>query len=65
MKYFSHTEGRVKIHRFYRGNIEKGIPSSTTEVVGGYNVPKKYMGCGFSIIDIGDSDVKSIYEVSF
>ena len=64
MKYFSHTEGRVKIHRFYRGNIEKGIPSSTTEVVGGYNVPKKYMGCGFSIIDIGDSDVKTIYEVS-
>lgn len=57
MKYFSHTEGRVKIHRFYRGNIEKGTPSSTTETIQGYAVPTHYSGCGFSIIDIGDDDV--------
>lgn len=57
MKYFSHTEGRVKIHRFYRGNIEKGAPSSTTEIMQEYIVPTHYSGCGFSIIDIGDDDV--------
>lgn len=57
MKYFSHTEGRVKIHKFYRGNIDKGIPSNTTEKINGYVVPTHYSGCGFSIIDIGDDDV--------
>lgn len=63
MKYFNHTEGRVKIHRFYRGNIEKGIPSTTTEIIGGYTVPRKYLGCGFSLIDMGDEDVETVYEV--
>jgi hypothetical protein len=57
MRYFSHTEGRIKIHRFYRGNIEKGVPSNTVEVMNGYAVPTHYSGCGFSIIDIGDDDV--------
>jgi hypothetical protein len=64
MKYFSHTEGKVKIQRFYRGNIEKGIPSTTTEIIGGYAVPTKYKGCGFSVIDMGEDDVRTIYEVS-
>jgi hypothetical protein len=57
MKYFSHTEGRVKIHKFYRGNIDKGNPSNTTEIMNNYVVPTHYLGCGFSIIDIGDDDV--------
>ena len=64
MKYFSHTDGKVKIHRFYRGNIEKGIPSSTTEIIDGYAVPTHYSGCGFSIIDMGEDDVKIINEMS-
>lgn len=64
MKYFSHTDGKVKIHRFYRGNIEKGIPSSTTEIIDGYAVPTHYSGCGFSIIDMGEEDVKIINEMS-
>lgn len=63
MKYFSHTEGRVKIHRFYRGGIEKGMPSSVTEKINGYAVPKKYLGCGFNIIDMGEDDVLTVYEV--
>jgi hypothetical protein len=57
MRYFSHTEGRVKVHRFYRGNIEKGVPSNTTETLNGYTVPTHYQNCGFSIIDIGDFNV--------
>lgn len=60
MKYFSHTEGRVKIQKFYRGNIEKGTPSSNTEIIDGYAVPKSYSGCGFSIIDMGEEDVKIV-----
>lgn len=63
MKYFSHTDGAVKIHRFYRGNIDKGTPSSTTEMRNGYTVPTHYYGCGFSIIDMGENDVIKISEV--
>ena len=57
MRYFSHTEGRVKIHRFYRGNQTQATPSSTTEIMNGYTVPTHYYGCGFSIIDTGEKDV--------
>jgi hypothetical protein len=57
MRYFSHTEGRVKIHRFYRGNQTQATPSSTTEVMNGYTVPTHYYGCGFSIIDTGEKSV--------
>lgn len=64
MKYFSHTEGRVKIQRFYRGNIEKCIPSPNTEVINGYAVPKSYSGCGFNVIDMGADDVKVIAEMA-
>lgn len=69
MKYFSHTEGKVKIHRFYRGNIDKGIPSSTTEILRTdtgfeYAVPTHYKGCGFSIIDMGENNVKTVGEMS-
>ena len=63
MKYFSHTEGKVKIQRFYRGNIEKANPSSTTEVRNGVVVPTHYYNCGFSIIDMGESDVITVSEV--
>lgn len=67
MKYFSHTEGRVKIQRFYRGNMEKGVPSSETENIGGYLVPKRYKNCGFNIIDMGETgedELKILYEVN-
>ena len=63
MRYFSHTEGKVKVHQFYRGNIEKGAPSNTTENIDGYVVPTHYLGCGFSIIDMGTSSVTTEYEV--
>lgn len=64
VKYFSHTDGMVKIQRFYRGNIEKGNPSSTTEVMKGYTVPTHYIGCGFSLIDIGEKNVIIISEMA-
>ena len=64
MKYFSHTEGKVKIQRFYRGNIDKGIPSTITEEINGYIIPIKYKDCGFSIIDMGESDVIVIEELA-
>jgi hypothetical protein len=63
MKYFSHTEGRVKIHRFYRGNINKGVPSSVTETINSIVVPQYYSGCGFSIIDMGEETVYTISEI--
>lgn len=63
MKYFSHTDGKVKIHRFYRGNVEKGIPSSQTEIINGYIVPKKYSGCGFNVIDMGEDNVITVEEM--
>jgi hypothetical protein len=64
MKYFSHTDGKVKIQRFYRGNIDKGTPSSNTEILDGVVVPKYYNGCGFSIIDMGEDDVKIVQEMA-
>ena len=64
VKYFSHTDGMVKIHKFYRGDIDKGNPSSTTEVMNGYVVPTHYNGCGFSIIDIGEENVIIVSEMA-
>ena len=64
MKYFSHTDGKVKIQQFYRGNIEKGSPSTENEIINGYSVPKKYKGCGFNIIDIGSQNVIIISEMA-
>ena len=64
VKYFSHTEGKVKIHKFYRGNIDKGNPSSTTEIMNGYVVPTHYTDCGFSIIDIGEENVIIVSEMA-
>ena len=64
VKYFSHTEGKVKIHKFYRGNIEKGNPSSTTEIINGYTVPTHYYNCGFSLIDIGEENVIIVSEMA-
>ncbi len=63
MKYFSHTDGKVKIQRFYRGNTDKGAPSTTTEIINGYAVPTHYSGCGFSIIDMGEDEVITISEM--
>lgn len=64
LKYFNHSDGRIKIHRFYRGNIEKATPSTETEILNGYRVPKKYLNCGFSVIDMGEEDVRIITEMS-
>jgi hypothetical protein len=64
VKYFSHTDGMVKIHKFYRGNIDKGNPSNTTEVMNGYVVPTHYTGCGFSLIDIGEENVIIVSEMA-
>lgn len=64
MKYFSHTDGAVKIHRFYRGNQTSAMPSSTTETLNGYTVPTHYYDCGFSIIDIGEENVIIVSEMA-
>lgn len=64
MKYFSHTDGRVKIHRFYRGNIEQGTPSKNNEIINGYAVPVSYSGCGFNAIDMGEDAVMIISEMA-
>ena len=40
MKYFDHSVGKVKIQRFYRGNIKPPEPSAEPEVIKGYSVPK-------------------------
>ena len=64
MKYFSHTDGKVKIQQFYRGNVEKDIRSPQTDIMDGYAVPKKYSGCGFNVIDIGADDVIIISEMA-
>ena len=63
MKYFSHTDGKVKIRKFYRGNIDKGIPSTSTENLNGYIVPTKYKDCGFSIIDMGENETIIVAEM--
>lgn len=64
VKYFSHTEGKVKIHKFYRGNITSATPSSTTEIINGYTVPTHYYNCGFSLIDIGEENVIIVSEMA-
>ena len=63
MKYFSHTDGKVKIHRFVRDEKVTALPSKSIEYKGGYAVPTHYLDCGFSIIDMGESDVITVSEV--
>lgn len=64
MRYFSHTDGKVKIHRFYRGNIEKCTPSPKTEIIQGERVPVSYSGVGFSLIDMGEKNVRVVKELN-
>lgn len=63
MKYFSHTDGRIKIQQFYRGNVEEGVPTGNTVMMKGYAVPASYKGCGFNVIDIGDENVIILEEM--
>lgn len=60
MKFFNHATGKLQIQRFYRGNITNATPSSTTEIVNGVVAPKYYHDCGFSIIDMGEANVKTL-----
>lgn len=60
MKFFDHAVGKVKIQRFYRGNIKAPTPSFAQEVINGYSVPKYYSGAGFSIIDMGERNVRTL-----
>lgn len=63
MKYFSHTDGKVKINRFYRGNIEKGAPSHHNISQDGLLIPTHYSGCGFNVIDMGEDEVIVLKEI--
>lgn len=60
MKFFNHEMGKIQIQRFYRGNVTSATPSVTTEVINGVVVPKYYHDCGFSVIDMGESTVKTL-----
>lgn len=60
MKYFDHMTGKVKIHRFYRGSLKNATPSYEQETIGGYSVPKFYSHAGFSVIDMGEFNVKTV-----
>lgn len=60
MKYFNHATGKVQIQRFYRGNITSAMPSSATEIINGFVVPKYYHDCGFSVIDMGEANVQTL-----
>ena len=64
LKYFSHTDGRIKINSFYRGNMQRANPSNTTEIIDGVCVPQYYTGCGFSIIDMGEQDITVVKEIN-
>lgn len=60
MKYFSHTDGKVKVQQFYRGNMEKATPSAHTEVIQGETVPTYYLNVGYNVIDMGRFDTVTI-----
>lgn len=64
VRFFDHTVGAVKIQRFYRGNLTEPTPSTKQEIINGYSVPVSYSGAGFSVIDMGESNVKTIKELS-
>ncbi len=62
VKYLNHNDGKIKIQRFYRGNMTQPTPSTTTEVINGETVPTHYLNCGYNLIDMGDtiSEVKTL-----
>lgn len=60
MKYLSHSDGKIKIQKFYRGNMEKANPSSHTEIFNGETVPKYYLNVSYNIIDMGQFDTVTV-----
>lgn len=63
-KYFNHSEGCVKIQRFYRGNVTNATPSGNVEIIDGLTVPRAYHDCGFSVIDMGEDYVLTVKELA-
>ena len=57
MKYLCHTDGKIKIHRFYRGNVSGGTPSTTTKIKQGEVVPEYYIKPAINCIDMGENNV--------
>lgn len=54
VKYLNHNDGKIKIQRFYRGNMTQPTPSTTTEVINGETVPTHYLKGGWNLIDMGE-----------
>lgn len=65
VKYFSHTDGKIKVAKFYRGNMGEADPSTetikiaipNTSPVQKISVPKTYKNVSMSFIDMGETDV--------
>ena len=64
LKYFSHTDGKVKIHRFYRGNMNKVNVGGEQEIIDNISVPMYYKDVSFSLIDMGEDEVYILQELA-
>jgi hypothetical protein len=64
LKYFSHTDGKVKIHRFYRGNMGKVNVGSEQETIDNIRVPMYYKDVKFNLIDMGEDEVYILKELA-
>jgi hypothetical protein len=64
LKYFSHTDGKVKIHRFYRGNMGKVNVGGEQETIDNIRVPMYYRDVKYSLIDMGEEEVYVLQELA-
>lgn len=59
MRYFSHTDGAVKIRKFYREDGKEATPGAMQEVIDGITVPAYYKNFNFRVRDFGLGDISS------
>ena len=64
MKYFSHTDGKIKIHKFYRGTMNKVSVGGEQETIDNVRVPVYYKDISFGLIDMGEEEVYILQELA-
>jgi hypothetical protein len=64
LKYFSHTDGKVKIHRFYRGNMNRVKVGGEQETIDNIRVPMYYRDISYGLIDMGEDEVYVLQELA-
>lgn len=63
VKFFNHMLGTIQMQRFYKGKASEAEPSEKQQIIDGISVPCYYRNIEFSIIDMGENEVMTLYQL--